>query len=398
VIDGTADGDLTARAIASNSGEATLDNFLVSPMFGFSTDLGLDLPIVIGGGFYAPFGGQAVWDSVAGDPDLPGTEDGSQRWYTIDGTIRALAYSLGVAFRLDEPRISFGLSANLYQHDVHTVRARNSTGGEELQSGDGTLSEGRSRLEVSGTNFGVGAGVLWEAMPDQLWIGLSYQSQPGFGLMELEGSLHNVFGPTDPQQPQDVLLRQELPDIIRLGGRYRPSTDLELRLFVDYTRWSVLDEQCVVNKNAADAEAACKTVADGGADSNVILYLPRNWEDTFGARLSASYWVIARAGAHRSAAATTPTPSPTNRLEPALYDMDKVTASLGACATTSLKNVGLVVTATNVFYAERDTTERPRPPRVRASTDVPAKQPSSTAVYNQNIFLLNANLAPLLLI
>lgn len=387
VLGDTSDADLTARAIAANSGEARLDNFLISPMLGVTSDLGLDLPLTVGAGFYAPFGGQAVWGTVEDDPDFPGAQDGSQRWYTIDGTIRTLAYSLGAAWRFEGPRLSLGLSGNLYQHDVHTIRARNPDGGEGLQDSAGNIQEGRSRLEVSGLNFGLAAGLLWEAMPKQLWLGLSYQSQPGFGTMELKGDLTNVFGPSEPQDPQDAILRQELPDVIRLGARYRPMDELELRLSANYTRWSVFEEQCVVNADASDPEGACKAVADGGSDSAVILYLPRNWDDTYGVNLGASYWVLPElelivGGGFDSNAI------PDGSLEPALFDMDKFTASAGVRYDFT-ENVGLMVTGTNVFYSERDTTGT-----ITAEVlQPPARQPSSAGVYKQNIFLLNTNLA-----
>ena len=41
--------------------------------------------------------------------------------------------------------------------------------------------------------------------------------------------------------------RHTLPDIIRLGVAYRPSSQLELRLFGSYERWSLFDNMCILN-------------------------------------------------------------------------------------------------------------------------------------------------------
>ena len=42
-----------------------------------------------------------------------------------------------------------------------------------------------------------------------------------------------------------VTFHQALPDVVRLGLRWRPAAAFELRLHGDHTRWSVLQTQCV---------------------------------------------------------------------------------------------------------------------------------------------------------
>ena len=47
-----------------------------------------------------------------------------------------------------------------------------------------------------------------------------------------------------------------------------------------------------------------------------------------------------------------------------------------------------MLTATNVFYAERDTSGT----GTANTLALPSRQPASDGIYNQNIFLINTNL------
>ncbi len=379
-IDGA--GDRSADAIASNTGEATVGNVILSPMLGVSSDLGLDSPLRVGLGFYAPFGGQAVWDEADAIDGIPGAVDGPQRWYTIDGTVRTLALSAAVAYEIEAARLSLGLSASYYRSDVSTIRGRVANGTDQVLIGGENLAEGRSRLDVSSNDFGVGAGVMWEAMEDQLWLGASWQSQANVtGDMELEGELENILGTQPNSDKSDVKMEWQLPDIYRLGARYKVNPDLELRVFADYTRWSVFESQCLAAADRAKGLDDCREDTAG-----VVQVFERQWEDAFGVRAGASYWatpgleIIAGGGFDANAV-------PDETLDPALMDMDKFTASLGA-KFQIIPNLDLMVTGTGVFYAERDTTETAS----NQNFDSPSKQPSNAGVYNQSIYILNTNL------
>lgn len=386
------DADANAAALAANSGVGTLSNVLVSPMLGITTDFGLDMPLKVGAAFYAPFGGQAVWDkNDTADPRFPGAVDGSQRWYSIDGTIRTLAVTAGAAYYLEGPRLSIGLSGNVYLNTIETLRARNSDGSDDLEL-SGALKEGRSLVSVTSTDYGMGAGVLWEAWRRKAWIGLSYQTRPNFdGKMELEGTLQNYLGAAAKNQ-SDVILTSSLPDIVRLGVRVRPRGRYEIRIFGDYTRWSALEQQCLVDKSVSDIDAACEVNADGSfanpdaETGKVIQNLSRKWEDAFGVRLGGSYWVnkdleIQLGGGYDSNAI------PDETLDAALMDTDKFTATLGAVYQFN-DMIGFGLTATNVFYMERDTTESAG----NNDLTLPSRQPGNQGVYSQNIFLINSNL------
>lgn len=382
--------DFSAEYLAANSGEGTLDNIVGSPAIALSYHFGENLPLAIGAGFYVPFGGSAVWDTREATPGFPGSSDGPQRWYTIDGTIRTLGISLGAAYYIEPARLSLGISGNYYSSSINTIRARIASGYDDMESG-GEIVEGRSIIDASSTDFGVGVGAMWEAIPDQLWIGASWQSRPGFsGEMAMEGTLENFFPPN--QDDNDIVITQSLPDIFRLGASWKPTAKWELRLFGDYTRWSVLQQQCVIETarlGDTDPFEFCATQANGSLEdrgNSVVLNLGRNWEDAFGVRAGTSYFLNDRVeffldvGFDGNAI-------PDETLEPALFDMNKYSIGAGGVVEV-LNGVSLSLGVTNIFYAERDTTGT----RTANYLLPPSTQPSSEGVYNQNILVVNTGL------
>ena len=378
--------------IQANTGEGHVSNFLISPFIGFATDFGLDIPLSVGVGFFAPFGGKSVWDQVDPIEGVPGAIDGPQRWYVTEGTIQTLTASIGVAYKIPSIRLSIGVAGNLNLSTIDTIRARNSDGSDNIVTSAGGLQEGRSWLVADSTDNSIGAGVLWEPIENALWVGASYQSQPGFGQFHMEGTLTNLLA-TSQESIGEVIVTQELPDIIRLGLRYRPIEDLELRLFGDYTRWSAYDAHCIVDGKVTDIASVCE-VNEAGAqvnetdESNLLVQdLLRRWEDTFGARLGASYWLLDRNLELQVGGGWDGNAIPDEYLEPALMDFDKVTATVAARYQFTdwfAATVGL----TNVFYFERDT----RGLATASGLEPASRQPSSAGVYSQNVFLINTNL------
>ncbi len=375
-------------AIDALSGEGTLDNVILLPFVGVVSDLGMPAnPFRVSAAFFVPFGGQSAWDEQAANDSFPGASDGSTRWYNIEGTISSLAGALGASYRIEAARLSFGLAGNLYFSTVNTLRARNANGTDNLVSGGGDIAEGRSLLDVSGVHFGLGAGVLWEPIGNALWVGASYQSQPGFGSMRLTGTLRNTLGSAQPAPPDDVLFMQELPDIVRLAVRARPWRAVELRVSGDWTRWSRLDAMCLANDAVGDPDAACATRNDGSlvdaaSRADVIQIFQRRWDDGFGVRVGGSYfWDDALelyAGANFDSNAI-----PDSTLDPALYDMGKLTFTLGATFRMTA-NVMLSLSLLEVLYFERDT----RGQEGNETFDAPSGQPSNAGLYKQNTFII----------
>jgi long-chain fatty acid transport protein len=356
----------------ANAGRATLFNVLVEPFVGATYKLG---HLAVGAAFYTPFGGQETWDqngTYRGNRNAAGAVDGVQRWYILNGEIRSSFLSAAAAY--DFGRLSVGVSANAIQTIVNTVQARNANGDNDVSS------EGRAWLDTSSWDFSMGVGVTFKPT-ERMRIGLSYQSRPGFGNgIRAGGDLHTAFAGSSSTSRVGFIT--DLPDVFRAGVSFRPRNDVEVRLFGDYQRWSVLDHQCIAAGNSG-----CSIRPDGSANagSDVVLNYRREWNDTFGVRAGASYWVRPEvelmAGAGYSSNAV-----PDSTLEPALLDFDAISASLGA-RFHPLARLGIGATYTQVFYLSRDTTGKSVDPTLLP----PSRSPDSGGKYSLALGLLNLN-------
>ena len=388
-LDGTVPDNIRADDPAlrdANGGKGTLSNQVISPMVGASGNVGANF--AWGAGFFVPFGGAAAWDKVdanAANP-YPGAIDGPQRWFTIDGTLKTLGFAVGGAQRLPAAHLTIGLSANLYDTSIDTLRARVSANTDDV------YNEGRSRIDVKGLDWGIGAGLIWEPRPNDLWVGLSYQSRPNLnGEMELEGTLTNFFSKLDTTK---VIFTSTLPDVYRLGVKKRINGRDELRLFGDFTRWSTFDQQCLMKKkkeSAADPFEFCATKADGSAvtpendKGDITVNLIRRWNDAWGVRSGYSHYLadgtelFADLGYDANAV-------PDTALEPSLMDMDKVSAGLGATFGL-MPTLDISVSANNIFYADRSTKASDFTPLPN-----PSKNPNPAGDFTQNVFFINVGL------
>lgn len=358
----------------ANTGKATLFNVIAEPFVGATYKLGR---FAIGAAYYIPFGGQNHWsknDAFEGNNNYPGAVDGVQRWYAIQGELRSAFFSLAGAY--DFGPVSIGLSANLIDTVANTVQARNATGDNDIRN------EGRAWLDARSWDLSMGVGVAYKPMR-QLRFGLSYQSRPGFGGgIRATGDLHTFFNGN--QTSTKIAFTTDLPDVVRVGASYRPTDKIELRLFGDYQRWSVLEHQCVM------AEASmCDLNPDGsvraGTSNDVILNFARNWQDTFGIRAGASYFmnrtVELLVGAGYASNAV-----PNSTLEPALLDSNVVTAAVGGVFGI-FGRLRLATTYTHAFYFSRDTTGQ----SIHATLQSPSKSPDSGGKYALGVGLFNVN-------
>jgi long-chain fatty acid transport protein len=379
-------------ALDTNSGTAKLNNFVVSPFLGAVTDLGIP-NLGVGLAFYVPFGGQAKWDQnddFVDNEQFPGAEDGVQRWHTIEGELRSLYLSAGGAYRLPGPRLSFGASVNFIRSNILTVRARTASGTDDIVNGDGDLVEGRSLIDVNGISVSAGVGVIWEPM-ERLWIGASYQSQPGFGNSTQSGTLTNKLGLT-PVEATDIRLEQELPDVSRLGVRYQPTNQVELRLSGDYQRWSVFENQCLLDGEIPKSMNNC-ALDDNGAvlpeAEGVVVNIPRRWKDTFGVRAGGSFWVTPEielnAGANFDSSAV-----PDETIDVSLLDQNKLIALAGVRWALVPDTFQLEVTLNNVFYFKRSVDPRERDDMgTPIGPEPPSGIPDGAGTYKQNVFYVN---------
>jgi long-chain fatty acid transport protein len=324
----------------ANTGENSLFNVLVSPMIGATAKFG---DLGLGAGFYTPFGGQSSWsknEDFEDHPNYAGPYDGVQRWYAIDGELRSSFITLAAAYHIVPARLSIGLGANLILSTTHTVRAKTSEGNNTL------TSEGRSHLDVSGTDWSLGIGVLYEAIEKKLWLGASYQSRPNLSGMNPQEGKFRFYNNKAERTNEEVKFDTDLPDSFRLGTRYRPETDIELRLFGDYQRWSVIERQCVY-----DPDSEC--VPNSNVGEPTWFDQPRDWNDTFGVRAGISKWlskpveVFAGLGYASNAV-------PDETLEPALPDWHSVSATLGGRFEV-IDKLNVAASYTQLYYIPRDT-------------------------------------------
>jgi long-chain fatty acid transport protein len=361
-------------AAGANTGTARLTNVFGAPMFGATLRLG---DFALGAAAYVPFGGRAHWsrnEDFEGAAEYPLATAGVQRWHSIEGALTYVYGTFGAAYRLG--KLSLGASVNLVHSSVVSTKAKNPTGDGDPDTGH----EGRVTLDVDGFVGSFGVGALFEAIEQRLWIGASYQAQPGVGPMRLTGTLTVDYDGSSAPFP--VTFDQALPDIVRLGARYRAKPTLELRLFGDLTRWSVMKTQCVAIEGYA-----CKvdtTGADAGG-GGVLLNLRRKWRDTVGIRAGISHWLqptlelFAGAGFETGAA-------PDATLDPELADSHSVSGALGGRLELP-KRWFIGLSYTHLQFLNRDNTGQSELTRAV----LPTRRADGGGEYAQWIAIVNAN-------
>jgi len=360
----------------ANFGRSTLFNVFGGPMLGATTRLG---DLALGLSLSVPFGGRARWnqnETFATNKDFPLAADGVQRWHGIDGSLTFIYFTAGAAYRLG--RLSIGVTGNLIRSSMSSTQAKTPTG-------DGTPDvnrEGRAVLDVSGLHGSFAVGGMVEVVDDSLWLAASYQAQPGLGAMRLEGTLTTVLG--EGRTPFPVTFHQALPDISRFGLRFRPQPAMELRLFGEFARWSVMQTQCVGLKDRGCA--VNPTGADATTSGSVLQNLRRRWKNTYGARAGVSQWLSPGlelfTGASFETAAV-----PDETLDPGLADADNFAGALGGrLALTS--TLSLAVSYTHIQYFTRDNSGASQ----LAAAEAPTRRPDGGGRYTQWIGLVDVNL------
>jgi len=368
-------------AEGADTGQARFSTLLGAPALAATTWIGR---VALGGAFYVPFGGSVHWDQnqrFVNDPAFPLAADGVQRWHVIDGSTSSLYFTLGAAVRLGP--LALGLTGNLIRSSVSTRQAKSFNSQQVVDP----LNEGRIGVDADGTQASFGIGAMVEAVRDRLWLGASYQAQPGLGPIHLDGKFSATFG-ADAAPPMAITYTYALPDIVRAGLRARPRTGwrhaLELRLYGDLTRWSRLQTQCVSLQGQPCAVFPDGTDATPGGTT--IQNLRRHWNDTYGANLGASFWLTDAvelfAGVGFATAA-----APDATLDPLMMDADSFRFALGGRFAVP---GGFHVTAglTDVQYASRDNTGR----STLSDPELPTRRPDGGGQYTLWLGLLHISL------
>jgi long-chain fatty acid transport protein len=326
-------------AEGANYGKATLFNVFAGPALGATTKLG---NLAVGAGLFVPFGGRAKWDrneKFANNTQFPYAVDGVQRWHGIEGALTFLYLTAGAAYKLGP--VSIGVSGNFIFSSIKSNQAKT------LAQGNNDIEqEARSEVDVGGKHASFAIGALFEAIENKLWIGASYQAQPALGEMKMRGTLTASSGALSRTDAVDFY--QSLPEIIRFGGRFRPTPDLELRLFGDFTRWSRMVSQCIALEGRP-----CGVKRDGSPapDTGTVANLFRGWNDTFGLRAGVSKWMspavelIVGAGFETAAV-------PASTLDPTLFDSTTISGALGG-RFEIFNKLWLATTYTHIQYLNR---------------------------------------------
>jgi long-chain fatty acid transport protein len=378
-----------------NIGEAHTFNAFGGPSLGGTLKIG---NLVLGGGFFAPFYGRVHWaknDAFQGSTTNSLAADGVQRWFSIDGELTVLYFTAGAAYRFGP--LSIGATGNLISTTIDQTQAKVASGGLPDSS-----AEGRVFFDAHAWNGSFAAGAMLELLKDQLWFGASYQAQPGLGTQDLKGFQNTTTfsqGKTIAQPFPKMIFSQDLPDIIRAGGRWRMKTaPLELRLFGDLTRWSKFKNQCLYIDGAGqNKQPYTCTIGSDGSDAGgggIQQYVPRNWKDTFGGRLGVSYWVVPAVellfGAGYETAA-----SPDSTLAPDLPDANNISGTLGARIRLT-DSLFLSAEYTQIQYFNRDNTGQST---LAVANGNPVSQPTveedAGGKYTQWIGIFSGNLEAL---
>jgi len=379
----------------ANNGTGNLFNVAGAPFLGVISDFGTEF-IHGGAAVYVPFGGGAAWGKNEQYRDTglsAGAVDGPQRWYAIDGSIRSFYMTGALAFNIKAAKLTIGVSGSAIFTSFDTIRARNGDGSDNIVSGanpdDFAIKEGRSWLQASGWQGGFAVGATYQPVDNVLWIGASYTSQPNVtGGMTLNGTLTNLLATSPAPSPTDIELTQSFPDIVRLGFRVRPIPKLELRVFADYTRWSVLDKQCVMIASNPDrkcdfegAETALTNPEGFGGNSEgtigVTQHLPRFWKDAGGVRVGAGYWFIEDLEAYIGLGYDS-SAIPVQTVDPALFDMDKFSVTVGALWQAH-RRLAIGATVGQIIYMTLDTKGQ----NVHNKFQTPTRQASADGIYKQ---------------
>ncbi|MFO0662237.1 MAG: hypothetical protein U0165_20765 [Polyangiaceae bacterium] len=369
--------------LASNFGTANLTNATALPFFGISSDLGGSKLIHVGFASYIPFGGMARWDK---NDALTGPgKDGVQRWANIEGSLISYYNTVAVAVTIPKTNLSFGINGSLVYSFVNTVRARNSNGSDDYTS-NGSLSEGRAWIDAKGLQAAAAIGMYWAPEGSgKVKVGLSYTMRPNFGQMRLKGVLHQQFGGVaERTQTTDVDFLQTFPDVFRLGASTEVNRRLEMRGDIEYVTWSVFKRQCIVSPGGK-----CQLYDDGSqlAGGDVKQVIPRNWSDTLGVRVGASFFPYAKHDTQIFGSVGFKTP-PVGReyIDPSGLDSTRFTFALGGEKWIT-PHLGIGGSANFEYFAPVTTDERQKYSTLAA----PSKSPSANGRYTQIIAFANVN-------
>lgn len=370
--------------VAANTGKANLTNVAGAPFIGFALPVGHS-GLSLGIASYVPFGGAFSWDkndAYKGNAQYPGASDGPQRWASISGGGISLYNTLAAAYYFKRIRLSIGASFSLVYNTLNTVIAKDVNSSDEVVATNGSSYENRAYVNVHNITPAMGLGIMWEPFADhRSRVGFSWNSKPGFGQMRQSGTLRTTYGAG--VQDEDVLQTQ--PDVFRIGGSYRVTKEVEMRLEANYIRWSVFQRQCLVPKGAA-----CPLYPDGSSanpDTTKApqLSIPREWKDAGGARLGVG-WFVNDATELMGSLGFDTSAVPVKTIDPTFIDSFKVAGRVGVRERFH-KRFALAGTFETQYYLPVHTDGQ----NALNTYAAPSKTPNENGDYRSVLFVFNVN-------
>jgi long-chain fatty acid transport protein len=168
-------------------------------------------PVTFGVGLYAPFGLGVEWPN-----------DPSMRPYALESRLQYVTLNPVVAWQI-HPTLSLAAGPTLNYSKIKFTR--------------GLLSPSNDYFEFEGddTSLGITIGALWQ--PHEHWsFGLNYRSA---STMHYKGDSKYNFG--GPSFVAPTKAEVPFPTIITAGVSYRPTTNWNIEVNVDYSDWNTLD-------------------------------------------------------------------------------------------------------------------------------------------------------------
>jgi long-chain fatty acid transport protein len=377
-----------AMSQAGNTGTARLFNVFSGPTMATTMKIG---NLALGAGLFVPFGGRVNWGKTSNfDSQLPLTANGVQRFHMETASLAFIQITAGAAYKLGP--LSIGATGNLMNSQVDETQGRSLTG-----QVDSTI-ESNASLHATGWSGSFAFGAILEPIKDHLWLAGSYQAQPGLGPQTLHGTFTFASGPSPYYAQNGTLVdpihfHQALPDIVRAGIRVRPVDSFELRFFGDWTRWSKMKSQCVDLMNGTNPGDLCQVHADGTDATpkfSVVTNIPRNWKDTYGGHVGASWFMnsdveLFVGGGYETAA------SPDSTVEPGSADANNIQVALGGRFFIA-HWMHLGVGYEQIQFMNRTVTDSQLAVKNGVPVQLPTLQQDGNGSYTQWIGVLDVNL------
>lgn len=210
--------------------------------------------VVLGLGFYSPFGLSSDW------PDSSGF-----RTLATKNSVRYLTGALSIAVPV-LPTLSVGASLQYnQQHD-------------DLNRGLGYVAGDQFHFDGDGNTYSYDIGILWKPAKEHSF-GLNFQSRANFGL---SGQVYlNPFGTTYPGQADWVY-----PEDVSVGYSYRPTPDWNLEVDWDWTDWRPLKTVVLTSPVAPSTPLPFNWQASSYTNIGGTRYWQNGWSASAGVSIS----------------------------------------------------------------------------------------------------------------